>query len=86
MSSSDKPPRGFAALTPEQRRAISSKGGKAVHRRYGFAAMDPAKHRAAASKGGKSAHASGLAHEFTLQEARDAGAKGGWKPRQTDGE
>lgn len=30
-----------------------------------------------ASKGGKAAHAKGTAHEFTSEEARDAGRKGG---------
>jgi general stress protein YciG len=43
----------------------------------GFAAMDSEKRRALASKGGKSAHEHGHAHEFTSEEARDAGAKGG---------
>jgi hypothetical protein len=52
--------------------------------RRGFASIDPAKQRAIASKGGKSAHAYGLAHEFTLEEARAAGAKRGWKPRQPE--
>ena len=39
--------------------------------------MDPEKQRAIASKGGKAAHAKGLAHEFTPEEAREAGSKGG---------
>jgi general stress protein YciG len=43
----------------------------------GFAAMDLAKQREIASKGGKAAHAKGRAHEFTVDEARDAGRKGG---------
>ncbi len=43
----------------------------------GFAAMDPAKQREIASKGGKAAHAKGTAHEFTPDEARVAGRKGG---------
>jgi general stress protein YciG len=47
-------PRGFAALTPEKRREISSKGGI-------------------------SAHAKGVGHQFTAEEARAAGAKGGRK-------
>jgi len=42
----------------------------------GFAAMDPEKQRAIAIKGGKAAHEQGLAHEFTIEEARVAGAKG----------
>jgi uncharacterized protein len=43
----------------------------------GFAAMDEEKQRAIASKGGKAAHESGNAHEFTSEEAREAGRKGG---------
>lgn len=45
--------------------------------RRGFASMDPEKKREIASKGGKAAHASGNAHEFTSEEAREAGRKGG---------
>lgn len=43
----------------------------------GFAAMDTAKQREIASKGGKAAHEKGTAHEFTPEEAREAGRKGG---------
>jgi hypothetical protein len=52
----------------------------------GFAAMDPQKQREIASKGGKASHLSGKAHEFTSEEARAAGKKGGesrGKNRQT---
>jgi general stress protein YciG len=45
--------------------------------RRGFASMDPEKQRSIASKGGKAAHAKGTAHEFTPDEAREAGRKGG---------
>lgn len=43
----------------------------------GFAAMDVEKQRMIASKGGKIAHQRGHAHEFTPEEAREAGRKGG---------
>jgi len=43
----------------------------------GFAAMDEQKQRQIASKGGKAAHEKGTAHEFTSDEARQAGRKGG---------
>ena len=43
----------------------------------GFAAMDPVRQRAIASEGGKAAHLSGNAHEFSSEEAREAGRKGG---------
>lgn len=45
----------------------------------GFAAMPPEEQRRIASKGGKSVHAQGKAHEFTSDEARAAGRKGGLK-------
>src|SRR6266545_2120356 len=43
----------------------------------GFASMDATKQREIASKGGRAAHAKGTAHEFTSDEARVAGRKGG---------
>jgi general stress protein YciG len=46
-------------------------------RRRGFAAMDPELQRAIASAGGRAAHEHGTAHEFTPDEARRAGRKGG---------
>jgi len=39
--------------------------------------MDPSRQRSIASKGGKAAHAKGTAHEWTSDEAREAGRKGG---------
>src|SRR4051812_46922210 len=39
----------------------------------GFASMDPQQQREIASEGGRAAHASGNAHEFTSEEAREAG-------------
>jgi general stress protein YciG len=43
----------------------------------GFAAMDRATVTEIARKGGKAAHSAGTAHEFTSEEARIAGQKGG---------
>jgi general stress protein YciG len=45
----------------------------------GFGSLDPEKQREIASKGGKAAHAQGSAHEFSSEEARVAGRKGGQK-------
>jgi general stress protein YciG len=45
--------------------------------RRGFASMDEERQRAIASEGGRAAHARGTAHEFTSEEAREAGRKGG---------
>jgi general stress protein YciG len=46
-------------------------------KRRGFAAMDPKLVSELATRGGKAAHRAGTAHEFTSDEARIAGRKGG---------
>ncbi len=43
----------------------------------GFASMDHGRQREIASRGGHAAHDRGTAHEFTPDEARNAGRKGG---------
>jgi general stress protein YciG len=43
----------------------------------GFASMDRSKQREIASKGGRAAHEKGTAHQFSSNEAREAGRKGG---------
>ena len=48
----------------------------------GFASMERAKQREIASKGGKAAHQKGTAHEWTSEEARNAGRKGGLASHQ----
>jgi hypothetical protein len=53
-------------------------GGESKPKRpRGFAAMDRTLVSAIARKGGKAAHSAGTAHEFTSDEAREAGRKGG---------
>jgi uncharacterized protein len=52
--------------------------------------MDRTRQRDIASKGGKAAHQKGVAHEWTSEEAREAGRKGGMashrrKQEQPDG-
>jgi len=59
----DVPPRAPEAAPPRRPR--------------GFAAMDRNLVKEIARKGGKAAHAAGTAHEFTTDEARAAGRKGG---------
>ena len=54
--------------------ASSNQGGKSNR---GFASMDPQRQREIASEGGRAAHEKGTAHEFTSEEAREAGRKGG---------
>ena len=43
----------------------------------GFGSMDKARQRKIASMGGVAAHAKGVAHQWTPEEAREAGRKGG---------
>lgn len=43
----------------------------------GFASMNRERQRKIASKGGRAAHEKGTAHEWTPEEARAAGRKGG---------
>jgi general stress protein YciG len=43
----------------------------------GFAAMSPERQREIARRGGRAAHERGTAHEFSLDEARAAGRRGG---------
>src|SRR3954453_14727981 len=45
----------------------------------GFASMDQHRQREIARKGGRAPHEKGKAHEFTAEEARAAGRKGGEK-------
>jgi uncharacterized protein len=60
----------------EGARDASSQGAEKKSNR-GFASMDPAKQREIASKGGRAAHEKGTAHQFSADEAREAGKKGG---------
>ena len=48
-----------------------------IKQQSGFATMTPEKRREIASKGGKAAHEKKVAHEWTKEEAKVAGAKGG---------
>jgi general stress protein YciG len=58
----------------------SSKGSS----NRGFASMDPQRQREIASEGGRAAHEKGTAHEFTSEEARAAGRKGGQARSQSN--
>src|SRR5436309_14561350 len=74
-------------LMPPERGAYESAktnpldGGRTVNterkERRGFASMSAEKQREIASKGGRAAHEKGTAHEWTADEARNAGRKGG---------
>lgn len=62
---------------PNQTTNDRNEPGATGRSRRGFAAMDERKQREIASMGGRAAHRSGNAHEFTPEEARAAGRKGG---------
>ncbi len=51
-----KKPRGFAAISPERRREISSRGGKAAHALGVAHSFDSAEGQAAGRKGGSAPH------------------------------
>lgn len=67
----------MATQNPTNQSNNQSTTGQPQKSLRGFAAMDPARQREIASMGGKAAHESGHAHEFTSEEAREAGRKGG---------
>ncbi|MER3471577.1 MAG: general stress protein [Chitinophagaceae bacterium] len=57
--------------------ARSSDGGKSGRSNRGFASMDQQRQKEIASLGGRAAHKMGVAHEWSSEEARAAGRKGG---------
>ena len=61
----------------QQASSRSGNGSNGGRSNRGFASMDPSRQREIASKGGRAAHAKGTAHEWTADEARVAGRKGG---------
>lgn len=75
-------PRGLATLSPERRKEISAKGGKASHAAGKAHMFTPEKARAAGAKGGATSQARGTAHRFSSEEAIEAGKKGGTAPRR----
>ena len=62
------------AITQQDSKSHGNGIGKSER---GFAAMNPERQREIAREGGRAAHRSGNAHEFTIEEAREAGRKGG---------
>ncbi|MDA8450549.1 stress-induced protein [Acidovorax sp. NCPPB 3859] len=65
--------------------ALKQGARRAGPARRGFAGMDPARQREIASLGGRAAHASGNAHQFTSEEAREAGRKSHRKSAASSG-
>lgn len=68
------------AQTPRHAHPDPSVQSAPKPRRRGFAAMDRDRVKQIASKGGRAAHAAGTAHQFSSDEARVAGKKGGMAP------
>jgi len=68
--------RGFAAMSPEERKRIASLGGKASQASGNAHRYTSEEARKYGSLGGKAAQAKGVAHTFTPAEAREAGKKG----------
>ena len=66
--------RGVDASETGRGRTTQTRGGTSNR---GFASMDRSRQREIASKGGRAAHQKGTAHEWTADEARVAGRKGG---------
>ena len=64
-------------LQPKRLNTLSTEEDQVAKEDRGFASMDRSKQRDIASKGGKAAHQKGTAHEWTSEEAREAGRKGG---------
>lgn len=80
MEAHDFVPESTKRLTSSVTQTNTDSGAESTakpRRPRGFAAMDRDLVSAIARKGGKAAHEAGTAHEFTSEEARSAGRKGG---------
>jgi uncharacterized protein len=67
----------FLSESPTMNDSEQARNAGERRERRGFASMSPEKQREIASKGGRAAHQKGTAHEWTSEEARSAGRKGG---------
>jgi general stress protein YciG len=67
---------------PTYERGQNAGEGTVAKEDRGFASMDRGRQREIASKGGRAAHQKGTAHEWTTEEAREAGRKGGMASRR----
>ncbi|WP_400193534.1 KGG domain-containing protein [Hymenobacter sp. B81] len=83
MATNNQTPRGSAQAGTGKTGtdSRSSVAGTSRTSNRGFASMDPEAQRRIASEGGRASHASGRGHEWTSQEAREAGRKGGQASR-----
>lgn len=65
----------------ENRNQESAQENRGRSSNRGFASMDPQRQKEIASAGGRAAHKQGVAHEWSSDEAREAGRKGGQNSR-----
>jgi len=70
-------PENASSIEPSTSTSESSPTAEKPRKSRGFAAMDPKLVSELAKRGGKAAHRAGTAHQFTSDEARVAGRKGG---------
>jgi general stress protein YciG len=78
MAGADQPcSSNISFLQGDHHMASTNQGNPSGKSNRGFASMDPQRQREIASEGGRAAHEKGTAHEFTSEEAREAGRKGG---------
>src|SRR4051812_8653929 len=78
------PPPDFLSGVPTMAANNQGNDGNGKSSKRGFASMDPQRQREIASEGGRAAHEKGTAHEFTSEEAREAGRKGGQARSQSN--
>ncbi|MGJ0509527.1 MAG: general stress protein [Methylocystis sp.] len=81
MEDKPKSKRGFASMSPEQRREIASKGGKAVPAERRSFAQNPDLAASAGRKGGKSVDPAKRSFSQNPELASSAGTKGGHASR-----
>jgi uncharacterized protein len=77
MSDSNRPAVPVASSPEARPGGANPTAATSPAKRRGFATMDPARVRDLGRRGGKAAHLAGTAHEFSADEARAAGRKGG---------
>ena len=80
--------RGFAAMSPEQQRAIASAGGRAAHRSGHAHEFTPEEAREAGRKGGRASHQQGAAAKRTVKDKTRQPAEGAERqqPGENDGQ
>lgn len=71
----------FSNNTLETQNATAQQNERQGTSRRGFASMDRERQREIARKGGRAAHKQGVAHQWSSEEARAAGRKGGQSSR-----